>query len=167
MILFVDHQSEYVDYYRVVLEEAGHLVVHKDDVDDALSLLEQSDSEIALVLIDAAVKPGLLFGGIVPLDGAGPAILFCRIVRGISPTMPCVILWQRRDTAMERLAASVGNITVCDKESYILAEIREILRANTAHTESFGADRLTRGDLTRVQVPSRDARRLVIAPELA
>lgn len=135
MILFVDHEAECVEYYRAALENTGHSVTHKDNIDDALDFMAHEASQVALVIVDAAMKPGRIFGDIVPPGGSRTAVLFCRIVRMMAPTLPCVILRQNSDAALDQLVAGMRGVAVIDKERNILYDITETLRVNAATDE--------------------------------
>ena len=127
MILLVDDERRWAEYYRDELEEGlpQYEVEFRDKVDDALELLRAGGSQVELLILDIMMSPGNAFRHVDTRNGLRTGRRFFDHVRQAEPQLPVIILTNVSDVEEEQYYEGQPNCWFFRKEDCSPIELPE------------------------------------------
>lgn len=132
MILFIDDESRQMESYIEELRLSGYKVEPKDNVDEALSYLEENLLQITMVILDIMMPPGKSFKNGEVEHGLRTGVKFYKRIRELSSDLQVIVLTNVSDEKIAHFFHQERNCCFLPKEEilpYQLAEeIENILK---------------------------------------
>jgi len=120
-IMFIDDEPRRMKPYVNELEEAGHEVLFRDDIDSALKTLREPSEQFDLVVVDISVPAGLEYRYEDTDNGSRTGIALYDTIRRERPGQKVMVFTNVPDSRLaEQFAKEDGRICLFARKPDIL-----------------------------------------------